>query len=166
MRKTADKWKTFKTDACPSQSGCLSQFSPGSEHATKKLKSFISDPAGITEHIQLKGEEERTARWKPLRSKKNMDVHLNKPLNFWNNVLWTVGTKVDLFGPVQHYVQKKQKNSAETLHNVCQVWQWMIDDLDTFQLLSGPWTMIKTESLNKRNIWSMLANLQNNTGKE
>ena len=51
----------------------------------------------------------------PLLSKKNMaaqlrfaKLHLNKPQDFWNNVLWTDDTEVEMFGhnPQQHVWRK------------------------------------------------------------
>ena len=30
--------------------------------------------------------------------------HLNDPQTFWDNVIWTDGSKVELFGQMQHFI--------------------------------------------------------------
>ena len=59
---------------------------------------------------------------KPLLSKKNMaaqllfaKLHLNKPQDFWNNVLWTDQTKVEMFGHnAQQHVWRNQTQHIST----------------------------------------------------
>lgn len=45
-------------------------------------------------------------------------LHLNKPKDFWSNVLWTDKTKTELFGPTpSHYSKSVQTTlSIITLH--------------------------------------------------
>ena len=59
------------------------------------------------------------ARRKPLLSKKNMAaqlrfawLHLNKPQDFWNNVLWTDETKVEISGHKAQQLVWRNSNTA------------------------------------------------------
>jgi len=54
--------------------------------------------------------------------------HLDKDLDFWNNVLWTDESKVKLFGPSsRRHVWHKPKtafDSAHEPHTNCEAWGW------------------------------------------
>ena len=67
----------------------------------------------------------RTPRKKPLLSKKNIaarlkfaKVHLDVPQRYWQNILWTDETTVELFGRItQHNVWRK-KGTAQQHQNL------------------------------------------------
>ena len=62
-------------------------------------------------------------------------LHLDKPQNFWNNVLWTDETQVEMSGHnAQHRVWQKIKHSisAKTPYTNCDAWWFRGDDLGLF----------------------------------
>uniref|UniRef100_A0A8C5WFT6 Transposase n=1 Tax=Leptobrachium leishanense TaxID=445787 RepID=A0A8C5WFT6_9ANUR len=72
-----------------------------------------------------------TPRRKPLLSKKNIaahlkffaEDHLDVPQHYWQNILWTDETKIELFGKnTQHYVWRK-KGTAHQHHPHCKTWR-------------------------------------------
>ena len=84
----------------------------------EKPVSYFSDSTGLTWSLNVKAsdsmirQEKRLNKYGRVRSKKNMaaqlrfaKLHLNKPQDFWNNVLWTDQTKVEMRDHnVQHHV--------------------------------------------------------------
>jgi len=100
----------------------------------------------------------RGPRRKPFLSNKNMAtrlwfarLYLNKPRDFWNKVLWTDETKLEMFGHnAQHHFRRKPNSiSTQTPNSSYQAQWWMGDDFwlvlqqqdpDTLQSLSPPWT--------------------------
>jgi len=79
----------------------------------------------------------------PLLSKKNMvawfrsaKLNLNKPQDFWHNVLWTDETKVEMFGDVHnaqyHAWWKPNTAYQQKLHTNPLAWRWKGDDLGLF----------------------------------
>uniref|UniRef100_A0AAR2LJV0 Transposase n=1 Tax=Pygocentrus nattereri TaxID=42514 RepID=A0AAR2LJV0_PYGNA len=79
----------------------------------------------IRKRLGKNGLHGRVPRRKPLLSKKNIKAHLNfskthldDPQHFWENILWTDETKVELFGRcVSHYIWCK-RNTAFRKKNI------------------------------------------------
>ena len=75
----------------------------------------------IRKRLNKNGVHGRIARRKPLLSKKNIAAHLkfakehiDDPQDFWNNVLWTDESKVELFGLNEKcYVWRKPNTAFE-----------------------------------------------------
>ena len=61
-------------------------------------------------------------------------LHLNKPQDFWNNVLWTDQTKVEMFGHnAQQHVWRKPNTTYQHKHlKPTQAQWWRYDDLGSF----------------------------------
>lgn len=79
----------------------------------------------IRKRLSKNGLHGRVPRRKPLLSKKNIKArlnfsktHLDDPQDFWDNILWTDETKVELFGRcVSHYIWRK-RNTAFQKKNI------------------------------------------------
>ena len=75
--------------------------------------------ATVRRTLNAEGLHARTPRRTPLLTQKHKNSrlhyaqnHINKPQRFWNSVLWSDETKLELFGPMdQRYVWRK-KNEA------------------------------------------------------
>lgn len=123
VRKIVYKWRTFKTTANMPRSGRPSKFTPRADR--KMLKEVSKNPkmssrdlqqalatvdvkvhaSTIRKRLHKFNLHGRCARRKPLLSKKNMKarlkfarVNVDKDQDFWNNVLWTDESKIELFG--------------------------------------------------------------------
>lgn len=123
IRKIVYKWRTFKTTATMPGSGRPSKFTPRADR--KMLKEVIKNPKMSSRELQqalatvdVKVHDStirkrlhkfdfhgRCARRKPLLSKRNIKARLkfaranvDKDHDFWNNVLWTDESKIELFG--------------------------------------------------------------------
>ena len=76
----------------------------------------------IRKTLNKNGVHGRTTRKKPLLSKKNIaahlkfaKVHLDVSQRYWQNILWTDETTVELFGGnTQHSVDKKKPQHTNT----------------------------------------------------
>ena len=74
--------------------------------------NISADESTIRKTLNKKDVHARTPRKLPLLSKKNIAAslkfakeHLDVPQRYWQNILWTDETKVELFGRnTQHYV--------------------------------------------------------------
>uniref|UniRef100_A0A8C5QDF1 Transposase n=1 Tax=Leptobrachium leishanense TaxID=445787 RepID=A0A8C5QDF1_9ANUR len=75
----------------------------------------------IRRTLRNEGLHARTPRHTPLLSPKNKKSrlqyaksHVDKPQNFWDSVLWTDETKLELFGPMdQRYVWRRKNKAYE-----------------------------------------------------
>uniref|UniRef100_A0A9J8B3Q1 Transposase n=1 Tax=Cyprinus carpio carpio TaxID=630221 RepID=A0A9J8B3Q1_CYPCA len=117
------KWRTFKTTVNMPRSGRPSKFTPRADR--KMLKEVTQNPkissqdlqqalatvdvkmhaSTVRKRLQKYNFHGRCARRKPLLSKKNIKARLkfarenvDKDQDFWNNVLWTDESKIELFG--------------------------------------------------------------------
>lgn len=93
-----------------------------------KLSVFVENEIGkkigadvIRKVIKKSGYHGRTPRKKPFISKKNQLKRLeyarryvSKPLTFWESIIWSDETKVNLFGPDGH--QKVWRKNREALN--------------------------------------------------
>ncbi len=78
--------------------------------------NIFVDTSTIRKTLNKNGVHGRTPRRKPLLSKKNIAArlkfakeHLDVPQHYWQNILWTDETKIELFGKnTQHYVWRKK----------------------------------------------------------
>lgn len=139
VRKIIYKWRTFKTTTNMARSGRPSKFSLRADR--KMLKEVSNNPRMSSRDLQVSlatidvkvhastirkrlnkfALHGRCARRKPLLSKKNIRArlkfareHLEKDQNFWNNVLWTDESKVELFGHSKsRHVWRKTKTAFE-----------------------------------------------------
>ena len=139
IQKIVYKWKTFKTTATMPRSGRPSKFTPRADR--KMLKEVIKCPKISSRDLQQAlatvnvkvhdstirkrrhkfGFHGRCARSKPLLSKKNIKARLkfareniDKDQVFWNNVLWTDESKVELFGHQnRRHVWRKQNTAFQ-----------------------------------------------------
>uniref|UniRef100_A0A8C5PDE5 Transposase n=1 Tax=Leptobrachium leishanense TaxID=445787 RepID=A0A8C5PDE5_9ANUR len=68
----------------------------------------------IRRTLRNEGLHARTPRRTPLLSPKNKKSRLHKPQKFWDSVLWTDETKLELFGPMdQRYVWRRKNKAYE-----------------------------------------------------
>ena len=147
VREVIYKWKEFHTTANLPKSGRPAKLT---KRTLRKLVQDVSkDPklsgkdlqaslatAGVNVHpstirkaLNKEGLHGRIARKKPLLSKKNVAArlqfakqHVDKPQQFWDKILWTDESKIELFGHVKgRYVWRKpntafnQKNLVPTV---------------------------------------------------
>uniref|UniRef100_A0A3Q3J790 Tc1-like transposase DDE domain-containing protein n=1 Tax=Monopterus albus TaxID=43700 RepID=A0A3Q3J790_MONAL len=123
VRKIVYKWRAFKTTANMPRSGRPSKFTPRADR--KMLKEVSKNPkmssrdlqqalatvdvevhaSTIRKRLHKFNLHGRRARRKPLLSKRNIKARLtfarenvDKDQDFWNNVLWTDESKIELFG--------------------------------------------------------------------
>lgn len=139
VRKIIYKWRRFQTTANLFRPGRPSKFSPRADR--KMLKEVSKNPRMSSRDLQValatvdvKVHEStirkrlhkfdlhgRCARRKPLLSRKNIrarlkfaNEHLGKDQHFWNNVLWTDESKVELFGhSTRRHVWRKPKTAFD-----------------------------------------------------
>ncbi|RXM34592.1 Pleiotrophin [Acipenser ruthenus] len=123
VRAILSKWRKFGTVVNLPRSGRPAKISPRArrkivQEVTKNPRTTSRDlqaslaSAKVSVHdstirktLGKNGIHGRVARRKPLLTKKNMNArlkfakkHLDDPQEFWNNVLWTDESKVELFG--------------------------------------------------------------------
>uniref|UniRef100_A0AAZ3PRX4 Transposase Tc1-like domain-containing protein n=1 Tax=Oncorhynchus tshawytscha TaxID=74940 RepID=A0AAZ3PRX4_ONCTS len=90
------------------------------------------DESMIRKTLNKNGVHGRAPRKNPLLSKKPIaarlkfaKVHLNVLQRYWQNILWSDETTVELFGRnTQHYVWRTNRHSTPTSkpHPNCKVW--------------------------------------------
>ena len=123
VRQIVYKWRKFKTTVTLPRSGRPTKISPRTNRkiikevtknprvtskdlqATLALANVSVHDSTIRKRLNKNGVHGRIARRKPLLSKKNIAArlkftkeHIDDPQDFWNNVLWTDESKVELFG--------------------------------------------------------------------
>ena len=87
------------------------------------------DGSTIRTTLNKNGVHGRTPRKKPLLSKiniaarlKSAKVHLDVPQRYWQNILWTDETTVELFGrKTQQHVWGKKAQHTNIRQSVCQL---------------------------------------------
>jgi hypothetical protein len=85
-------------------------------HKSLEHTNISVDKSTIGKTLNKNGVHGRTPRMKPLLSKKTIaallkfvKVHLDVPQRYWQNILWTYETTVEMFGRnTQHYVWRKK----------------------------------------------------------
>lgn len=139
IQKIVKKWKTQKSVANVKRSGRPSKISPRMKRnllrdveknprlTSKDLQQSLSS-AGVNVHsstirrtMAQNGYHGCKPRRKPLLSKKNVSArlkyaqdHMDKPQAFWDNVLWTDESKIELFSyNHQRYVWRKKNTAFE-----------------------------------------------------
>ena len=143
VRQIVYKWRKFSTVATLPRSGCpakmtaraqrrmLNEVKKNPRVSAKDLQKSLEhanisvDESTIRKTLNKNGVHGRTPRKKPLLSKKNIaarlkfaKVHLDVPQRYWQNILWTDETTVELFGRnTQHYVWRK-KGTAHQHQNL------------------------------------------------
>uniref|UniRef100_A0A8C5MUH2 Transposase Tc1-like domain-containing protein n=1 Tax=Leptobrachium leishanense TaxID=445787 RepID=A0A8C5MUH2_9ANUR len=82
------------------------------------MLTFFSSLSTIRKTLNKNGVHGRTPRRKPLLSKKNIAArlkfakeHLDVPQHYWQNILWTDETKIELFGKNTQHCQGNSKRS-------------------------------------------------------
>ncbi len=119
VRQIVYKWRKFKTTVTLPRSGRPTKISPRTNRkiikevtknprvtskdlqATLALANVSVHDSTIRKRLNKNGVHGRIARRKPLLSKKNIAACLKfakEHIDFWNNVLWTDESKVELFG--------------------------------------------------------------------
>lgn len=117
VRQTIYKWKKPSTVAPLSQCGrpvkmtvreqcrmlSVVKKNPGLSAKNKSLAhaNIIVEKSTISETLNKNGVHGRTSWRKPALSKKNMAVpkeHLDVQQHYWQNILWTGETQMELFG--------------------------------------------------------------------
>lgn len=143
VRQTIYKWRQFGTVATLPRSGRPVKMTPRAQRrlinevkkqprvTAKDLKASLVQ-ANICVHestvrktLNKQGVYGRTPRRKPLLTKKNIAArlkfakeHIDTPQRYWQNVLWTDETKIELFGKnTQHYIWRK-KGTAHHHENI------------------------------------------------
>jgi len=143
VRSIVVKWKQFHTTVTLPRSGRPAKISPRT--AVKLVRDVSKDPKLTSKDLQASlaaadvdvhastirkklnsfGINGRSARRKPLLSKKNIAArlkfamdHLDETDDFWNNVLWTDESKVELFGRNHKRFVWRKKNSADAHKNL------------------------------------------------
>ena len=95
--------------------------------------------------LNAEGLHAQTPRGTPLLTQKHKKSHLqytwnhiNKPQKFWDSVLWSDETKLELFGPMdQRYVWRRkneayaEKNTLPTVKHGGDVWGCFLLALET-----------------------------------
>uniref|UniRef100_A0A3B4TRY4 Transposase Tc1-like domain-containing protein n=1 Tax=Seriola dumerili TaxID=41447 RepID=A0A3B4TRY4_SERDU len=143
VRQIIYKWRAFNMTATLPRSGRPSKLSP---RATRKIISQVKANPHITStelqtslvasgtnvhastirrKLNSHGIHGRVARRKPLLSKKNKAArfnfakeHLDKPEAFWESILWTDESKVELFGHNQNRHVWRKANTANEEKNL------------------------------------------------
>uniref|UniRef100_A0A8C5QHB4 Transposase n=1 Tax=Leptobrachium leishanense TaxID=445787 RepID=A0A8C5QHB4_9ANUR len=129
VRQTVYKWRKFSTVATLPRRGrpvkmtaraqrrMLNEVKKNPRVSAKDLQKSLAhanifvDTSTIRKTLNKNGVHGRTPRRKPLLSKKNIAArlkfakeHLDVPQHYWQNILWTDETKIELFGKnTQHY---------------------------------------------------------------
>uniref|UniRef100_A0A8C5P6E3 Transposase n=1 Tax=Leptobrachium leishanense TaxID=445787 RepID=A0A8C5P6E3_9ANUR len=129
VRQTVCKWRKFSTVATLPRHGRPVKMTAKAQHrmlnevkknprvSAKDLQKSLAhanifvDTSTIRKTLNKNGVHGRTPRRKPLLSKKNIAArlkfakeHLDVPQHYWQNILWTDETKIELFGKnTQHY---------------------------------------------------------------
>uniref|UniRef100_A0A8C5PUM9 Transposase Tc1-like domain-containing protein n=1 Tax=Leptobrachium leishanense TaxID=445787 RepID=A0A8C5PUM9_9ANUR len=143
VRQTVYKWRKFSTVATLTRRGrpvkmtaraqrrMLNEVKKNPRVSAKDLQKSLAhanifvDTSTIRKTLNKNGVHGRTPRMKPLLSKKNIAArlkfakeHLDVPQHYWQNILWTDETKIELFGKnTQHYVWRK-KGTAHQHQNL------------------------------------------------
>ena len=145
VRQTVYEWRQFSTVATLRRSNHPVKMTARAQHRVLDAKDLHKslantntsvDESTICKTLNKNGVHRRTPRRKPLLSKENIAAHLkfakeqlNVSQNYWQNILWTDETKVELFGRnTQHYLwRKKRHNTPKSKpHPNCEVW-WSMD---------------------------------------
>uniref|UniRef100_A0A3B4X5Q9 Transposase Tc1-like domain-containing protein n=1 Tax=Seriola lalandi dorsalis TaxID=1841481 RepID=A0A3B4X5Q9_SERLL len=134
VRQTIYKWRHFGTVATLPRSGRPVKMTPRAQRrlisevkkqtrmTAKDLKeslelAYISvHESTIRKTLNKQGIYSRTPRRKQLLTKKNIaarlkfaKAHIDTPQRYWQNVLWTDETKIELFGKnTQHYIWRRK----------------------------------------------------------
>ena len=109
VRKITQTWETFKTAANLPRSGCSSKFIPRPDHI-------------MSWETAKKTSQTRQA----LANMWNIEVHdytirkrLKKTQDFWNNVIWTVKTKMKCLTSGENQTQHLNTNTSNQLIQAC-----------------------------------------------
>lgn len=142
VREVVYKWREFGTVASLPRSGRPPKMTPRVQRrilrevkknprvSAKDLQKSLAQSnisvhtSTICKTMAKNGVHGRTPRRKPLLSKKNIVArlmfakrHLDTPQKFWQNILWTDETKVELFGRnTQHHVWRKNGTAHQHQH--------------------------------------------------
>lgn len=134
VRQIVYKWRKFSTAATLPRSGrpvkmtaraqrrLLNEVKKNPRVSAKDLQKSLAyanipvSESTIRKTLNKNGFHGRIPQRKPLLSKKNIAArlqfaqeHLDVPQQYWQNILWTDETKVELFGRnTQHYVWRKR----------------------------------------------------------
>uniref|UniRef100_A0A8C5R032 Transposase n=1 Tax=Leptobrachium leishanense TaxID=445787 RepID=A0A8C5R032_9ANUR len=143
VRQTVYKWRKFSTVATLPRRGrpvkmtaraqrrMVNEVKKNPRVSAKDLQKSLAhanifvDTSTIRKTLNKNGVHGRTPRRKPLLSKKNIAArlkfakeHLDVPQHYWQNILSTDETKIELFGKnTQHYVWRK-KGTAHQHQNL------------------------------------------------
>uniref|UniRef100_A0A8C5LM91 Transposase n=1 Tax=Leptobrachium leishanense TaxID=445787 RepID=A0A8C5LM91_9ANUR len=142
VRQTVYKWRKFSTVATLPRRGHPVKMTARAHRmfngvkknprvSAKDLQKSLAhanifvDTSTIRKTLNKNEVHGRTPRRKPLLSKKNIAAHLkfakehlDVPQHYWQNILWTDETKIELFGNnTQHYVWRK-KGTAHKHQNL------------------------------------------------
>uniref|UniRef100_A0A8C5Q5S0 Transposase n=1 Tax=Leptobrachium leishanense TaxID=445787 RepID=A0A8C5Q5S0_9ANUR len=140
LRQTVCKWRKFSTVATLPRRGrpvkmtaraqrrMLNEVKKNPRVSAKDFQKSLAhanifiDTSRIRKTLNKNGVHGRTPRRKPLLSKRNITPrlkfateHLDVPQHYWQNILWTDETKIELFGKnTQYYVWRKKRYSTPT----------------------------------------------------
>lgn len=136
-RKVIAKWKVLKTTSNVPRSGRPRKISEKTARilvreakrnprvTSRQLQVELAESgvhvhtSTISRHLTTAGLSARTPRKKPLLTRKHREARLKyaktnieKPQDFWNNVLWTDETKIELFGHMDSRYVWRTPNTA------------------------------------------------------
>lgn len=144
VRQIIYKWREFNTVATLPRRGRPAKISPRAQRriinevrrnpraSAKDLQTSLArtnisvHTSTICKILNKNGVHGRTARRKPLLTKKNIAArlkfakdHLDAPQHFWQKILWTDETKIELFGRnTQRYIWRKNGTAHQPQNTI------------------------------------------------